>query len=80
MIVRKVGALMTVTVLAGAAPGERPRLRVKVDNGTTSSQRMLRPDLFGGRASHAGDALYELTYIQGLGQGRPRAARLRRVV
>jgi hypothetical protein len=39
MIVRKVGALMAVTVLAGAAPGERPPLRVKVDNGTTSSQR-----------------------------------------
>jgi hypothetical protein len=28
---------------------------------------MLRPDLFGGLASHAGDALYELCYIQGFG-------------
>ena len=26
---------------------------------------MLRPDLFGGLASHAGDALYELCYISG---------------
>ena len=29
---------------------------------------MLRPDLFGGLASHAGDALYELAYIQGFGK------------
>jgi hypothetical protein len=29
---------------------------------------MLRPDLFGGFASHAGDALYELCYIPGFGQ------------
>jgi S-formylglutathione hydrolase FrmB len=29
---------------------------------------MLRPDLFGGLASHAGDALYELCYIQGFGE------------
>ena len=29
---------------------------------------MLRPDLFGGLASHAGDALYELCYIQGFGK------------
>ncbi len=28
---------------------------------------MLRPDLFGGLASHAGDALYELAYIGGFG-------------
>jgi Putative esterase len=28
---------------------------------------MLRPDLFGGLASHAGDALYELCYIAGFG-------------
>jgi len=28
---------------------------------------MLRPDLFGGLASHAGDALYELCYIHGFG-------------
>jgi hypothetical protein len=28
---------------------------------------MLRPELFGGLASHAGDALYELCYIQGFG-------------
>ena len=41
---------------------------------------MLRPDLFGGLASHAGDALYELSDIQGFGKGRLRAARLRRLV
>jgi hypothetical protein len=29
---------------------------------------MLRPDLFGGLASHAGDALYELSYLQGFGK------------
>src|SRR5689334_14308464 len=29
---------------------------------------MLRPDLFGGLASHAGDALYELCYIGGFGK------------
>jgi S-formylglutathione hydrolase FrmB len=29
---------------------------------------MLRPDLFGGLATHAGDALYELCYIPGFGQ------------
>ncbi len=29
---------------------------------------MLRPHLFGGLASHAGDALYELCYIQGFGK------------
>lgn len=29
---------------------------------------MLRPDLFGGLASHAGDALYELCYIPDFGQ------------
>ena len=29
---------------------------------------MLRPDLFGGIASHAGDALYELCYVQGFGK------------
>jgi Putative esterase len=29
---------------------------------------MLRPDLFGGLASHAGDALYELCYIPGFGK------------
>jgi hypothetical protein len=29
---------------------------------------MLRPDLFGGLASHAGDALYELCYMQGFGK------------
>jgi S-formylglutathione hydrolase FrmB len=29
---------------------------------------MLRPDLFGALATHAGDALYELTYIAGFGQ------------
>jgi hypothetical protein len=28
---------------------------------------MLRPDLFGGLASHAGDALYELCYVPGFG-------------
>jgi S-formylglutathione hydrolase FrmB len=28
---------------------------------------MLRPDLFGGLASHAGDALYELCYVKGFG-------------
>ena len=28
---------------------------------------MLRPDLFGGLASHAGDALYELCYVGGFG-------------
>jgi Putative esterase len=35
---------------------------------------MLRPDLFGALATHAGDALYELSYIPGFGQ----AARLLR--
>jgi hypothetical protein len=35
---------------------------------------MLRPDLFGARATHAGDALYELSYIPDFG----RAARLLR--
>jgi hypothetical protein len=29
---------------------------------------MLRPDLFGGLASHAGDALYELCYLSGFGK------------
>jgi hypothetical protein len=29
---------------------------------------MLRPDLFGGFASHAGDALYELCYVAGFGK------------
>jgi hypothetical protein len=29
---------------------------------------MLRPDLFGGLASHAGDALYELCYMQDFGK------------
>ena len=29
---------------------------------------MLRPDLFGGLASHAGDALYELCYMPGFGK------------
>src|SRR5690606_18542978 len=29
---------------------------------------MLRPDLFGALASHAGDALYELSYIKGFGE------------
>jgi S-formylglutathione hydrolase FrmB len=29
---------------------------------------MLRPDLFGGFATHAGDALYELCYISGFGK------------
>jgi S-formylglutathione hydrolase FrmB len=29
---------------------------------------MLRPDLFGGLASHAGDALYELCYVPSFGQ------------
>ena len=29
---------------------------------------MLRPDLFGGLASHAGDALYELCYIPSFGK------------
>jgi hypothetical protein len=29
---------------------------------------MLRPDLFGGLASHAGDALYELCYVPGFGK------------
>jgi hypothetical protein len=29
---------------------------------------MLRPDLFGGLASHAGDALYELCYVAGFGK------------
>jgi hypothetical protein len=29
---------------------------------------MLRPDLFGGLASHAGDALYELCYMSGFGK------------
>jgi hypothetical protein len=29
---------------------------------------MLRPDLFGGLASHAGDALYELCYVSGFGK------------
>lgn len=28
---------------------------------------MLRPDLFGGLATHAGDALYELCYVKGFG-------------
>lgn len=28
---------------------------------------MLRPDLFGGFASHAGDSLYELCYVKGFG-------------
>ena len=40
---------------------------------------MLRPDLFGGLATHAGDALYELCYIPEFGT-RARAARLRRLV
>src|SRR5258708_726551 len=35
---------------------------------------MLRPDLFGALATHAGDALYELSYLPGFG----RAARLLR--
>ena len=29
---------------------------------------MLRPDLFGGFASHAGDSLYELCYVPGFGK------------
>src|SRR5438874_1833623 len=29
---------------------------------------MLRPDLFGGLATHAGDALYELVYIKEFGE------------
>ena len=29
---------------------------------------MLRPDLFGGLASHAGDSLYELCYLEGFGK------------
>jgi hypothetical protein len=29
---------------------------------------MLRPDLFGGLASHAGDSLYELCYVEGFGK------------
>jgi hypothetical protein len=29
---------------------------------------MLRPDLFGGLATHAGDALYELCYVAGIGK------------
>jgi hypothetical protein len=29
---------------------------------------MLRPDLFGGFASHAGDSLYELCYVPGFGR------------
>lgn len=29
---------------------------------------MLRPDLFGGLASHAGDALYEQCYVRGFGE------------
>ena len=29
---------------------------------------MLRPDLFGGLASHAGDSLYELCYLSGFGK------------
>ena len=39
---------------------------------------MLRPDLFGALATHAGDALYELCYLPEFGELRPRAARLRR--
>ena len=36
---------------------------------------MLRPDLFGGLATHAGDALYEAVLPDGLRRGRPGAAR-----
>ena len=42
---------------------------------------MLRPDLFGAFASHAGDALYELCYIKDFGEAaRTAAGRVRRVV
>ncbi len=37
---------------------------------------MLRPDLFGALATHAGDTLYELSYIPDFGHGRAGFARL----
>ena len=39
---------------------------------------MLRPDLFSALATHAGDSLYEMCYIPGLGHGGAALARLRR--
>ena len=39
---------------------------------------MLRPDLFGALATHAGDALYEYSYLPEFGSRRPAPARLRR--
>ena len=36
---------------------------------------MLRPDLFGGLATHAGDALFELCYLPGFPRRGARAAR-----
>ena len=42
---------------------------------------MLRPDVFGGLATHAGDALFEMCYLPDFRQVRARAARpLRRLV
>ena len=42
---------------------------------------MLRPDLFGGLATHAGDALFELCYLPGLPRrGAGAARRVRRLV
>ena len=42
---------------------------------------MLRPDLFGGLATHAGDALFEVCYLPDVPAGGPGAARpLRRLV
>ena len=35
---------------------------------------MLRPDLFGALASHAGDALYEHCYLDGVRQVRALSA------
>ena len=39
---------------------------------------MLRPDLFGALATHAGDALYEYCYLAGVRRGGAPPARLRR--
>jgi hypothetical protein len=39
---------------------------------------MLRPDLFSGLATHAGDALYELCYVPGVRQGLAPPAQVRR--
>lgn len=41
---------------------------------------MLRPDLFGSLASHAGDSRYELCYTPGVRQGGPSADCSRRAM